>query len=296
LAIGGAAVIGVLLFNRFQEGKAKREAERAFGSGRPDVLLGEKTSPIPPAPASARSEPVEATAEAMPDDNVDYVIDVLPARPQGARTVLEAWVPLERRFARRAALVASWGGAWRRLRAGDAGECERLCAALQLVSRSGVVPESELVEFRSAVETLATGLGATVVAPEMRPALDAARRLDAVCADADIQIALHVVGGATPQKAPAEPGQPFHAALQDGGVVFTLDVPRVPEVGRAYEAMTRAAAHLAAASGGRIADDNGNALDERALASIGAQLDGVRRSLAEAGIETGSPLALRLFS
>ena len=34
----------------------------------------------------------------------------------------------------------------------------------------------------------------------------------------------------------------------------------------------------------------------RALASIGAQLEAVRQTLAARGIETGSPLALRLFS
>ena len=46
----------------------------------------------------------------------------------------------------------------------------------------------------------------------------------------------------------------------------------------------------------RLVDDRGNVLDERALASIGAQLEAVRQTLASRGIETGSPLALRLFS
>ena len=64
----------------------------------------------------------------------------------------------------------------------------------------------------------------------------------------------------------------------------------------AYEAMARAGMQLAQAGGGRIVDDNGTALDERALATIGAQLDAVREMLAARGIEPGSPLALRLFS
>ena len=37
-------------------------------------------------------------------------------------------------------------------------------------------------------------------------------------------------------------------------------------------------------------------LDDRALAAIGAQLEAVRQTLAGHGIDTGSPLALRLFS
>jgi hypothetical protein len=43
-------------------------------------------------------------------------------------------------------------------------------------------------------------------------------------------------------------------------------------------------------------DDRGQPLDERALAAIGAQLEAVRQILSARGIETGSPLALRLFS
>jgi hypothetical protein len=48
--------------------------------------------------------------------------------------------------------------------------------------------------------------------------------------------------------------------------------------------------------GGRLVDDNGNGLDERALAAIGAELQATRSRLAELGIEPGSPLALRLFA
>jgi hypothetical protein len=42
LALGGAAaaiVVGVLVYNRWQETKYKRRAERAFGTDHPDVLI-----------------------------------------------------------------------------------------------------------------------------------------------------------------------------------------------------------------------------------------------------------------
>jgi hypothetical protein len=73
-------------------------------------------------------------------------------------------------------------------------------------------------------------------------------------------------------------------------------VARTPDLGRSYEAMARAGRQLAAAGGGRLVDDNGAPLDERALAAIGAQLEAVRQELAGRGIEPGGPLALRLFS
>ena len=75
-------------------------------------------------------------------------------------------------------------------------------------------------------------------------------------------------------------------------MTLLLDVPRTPHLARSYEAMVGTARQL----GGRLVDDNGNALDERALAAIGMEVESMRARLAEMGIEPGSPLALRLFS
>ena len=62
----------------------------------------------------------------------------------------------------------------------------QLEAALQLVSRQGVLSEGELLEFRSAVETLASRLQLPAKCPEMRDALEAARALDGICAESTI--------------------------------------------------------------------------------------------------------------
>jgi hypothetical protein len=144
------------------------------------------------------------------------------------------------------------------------------------------------------VETFGTRIGAVVRAPEMRAALDAARELDKTCADSDIQVALHVVGiGA---EAAEFSDQPFTATKRDDGVTLTIDVARTVEPARSYEAMARAGRELAQARGGRLVDDEGRELDERALAAIGRELEAVRQRLAGCGIEAGSPLALRVFS
>ena len=127
----------------------------------------------------------------------------------------------------------------------------------------------------------------------MREALQAARDLDGACAEADIQVALHVIG-VPPQQDFG--GQPFQAAPREDGVTLMLDVARTAEPERSYDAMARAGQALARAHGGRLVDDAGRELDERALATIRAQLEIVRGLLAGRGIEPGSPLALRLFS
>ena len=268
LVLGAVLFAGVLLYNRVQE----RAAQRAFAAKHPDALLDE------PAP---RREPVlhkPGVAHAAPHPGVDYTIDVTLARP--TPEILEGWAAVANRFGRRAMLVP--------------GRDERTWrAGLQLVSRSGVVSEAELIEFRSAVESLGASLGATLSAPEMRAALEGARTLDRACAESDIQVALHVIG----QGIDAAPGeQPFQVVPREDGVTLVLDVAVTPELGRSYEAMARAGRSLADTYGARLVDDRGNALDERALAAIGAQLEAVRQTLAGHGIETGSPLALRLFS
>jgi len=268
LVLGGCLFAGVLVYNRLQERSARRAAERAFASRHADSLLQE----------APRRDPV-LKVEAAPDERVDYVIEIRAQAPLAAALILEGWRPIEQRFVRRVLLAASDGGAWR--------------AGLQLVSRAGVVSDAELIEFRSAVETLGARLGAAVSAPEMRHALEAARELDRACADSDIQVALHVVG----QSIDPELGsQPFQVVRREDGVTLVLDVALTPDLGTSYEAMARAGRSLAAAHGGRLVDDRGNALDERSLAAIGAQLEAVRQTLAGRGIETGSPLALRLFS
>jgi uncharacterized glyoxalase superfamily protein PhnB len=275
--IGVLAVAAVLAYNWLQERKAKRGAERAFASRHSDVLLDgnqERREPTLDATPRAQAMPDEA----LPDPRVDYIIEL--ALPAGDSEALlrELWAPIELRFARRVLLEGA-GGTVR--------------AALQLVSRAGVVSDAELLEFRSAVETLAAKLGATASAPEMREALDAARELDRACAEADIQIALHVIGISDASQIEASL---FSVEPRGDGVTLALDVARTTEPRRAYEEMARAGMQLAQAGGGRIVDDNGTALDERALATIGAQLDAVREMLSARGIEPGSPLALRVFS
>jgi hypothetical protein len=266
LVLGAVLFAGVVVYNRLQE----RKAQRAFGSKHPDALFEEET--LPP----ARREPTLHKTVSLPDPRTDYVVEVKLQHP-GA---LQGWSTLEHRFARRVMLVP--------------GENESTWhAALQLVSRAGVVGEAELIEFRSALEDLAAKQGGSVSAPEMRPALDAARELDKVCADSDIQVALHVIGQGIE---PPLGEQPFKVVRREDGVTLVLDVAVTPDLGRSYEAMARAGRSLAESHAARLVDDRGNALDDRALASIGAQLEAVRQTLAGHGIETGSPLALRLFS
>jgi len=320
LAIGVLVVAGVLAYNRVQERGAQRDAERSFRAGHVDVLLDEPAAETSAAPeatrAASRAAPAAQAAEA--DSAIDYIIEFSSALPAAQSVLDRHWSAIERRHARRALLAGSGDGkSWR--------------AALQLVSRDGAVGEADLIEFRSAVETLAASVGAMVLAPEMRAAVERARALDEFCAEADIQVVIHVQGGPFPGtkiRAAAEAagmaldgsgsfamrddlqrllytlaardGAPFTAAgMRDAAPMalsLALDVARVPDTRRSFESMARLAHQLAAVLGGSIVDDKGNILDERAVAAIAVQLDAVRARLDAQRLPPGSPAALRLFS
>src|SRR5262245_56650409 len=143
LVLGAVLFAGVVIYNRVQERSARRALERAF-DGQRAYSLAEDTPP-------PRREPT-LTLPSLPDERVDYVIELRLAHPAAETAVREGWRPIELRFSPRTLLAGPDEGRWR--------------AALQLVTRAGVVSEAELIQFRSAVETLGTRLGATISAPD----------------------------------------------------------------------------------------------------------------------------------
>ena len=318
LAIGALVVVGVFGYNRIQERRAQRAAEGAFRSGHADVLLEARAPGREALIQAPAQEPVAAEGGAGPDAAVDYIVEFGSGQPAAMASVQEQWRAIQRRHAPRAVLGQSPDGkSWR--------------AGLQLVSRDGAIGEADLIEFRSAVETMAASVGATVSAPEMRAAVDAARALDELCAETDIQVVVHVQGGSPggdKLRAEAEAaglrleedgrfalrnerqqvlytlGARDGAPLTDqslraaapAALTLALDVGRTPDTRRTFESMARLARHLAAALEGSVVDDNGQPLDDRAVAAIAAQLDAVCAQLEARGIAPGGPAALRLFS
>jgi len=315
LAIGALVVAGVLAYNRMQERGVKRAAERAFRSDHADALLDTPAPAIREPAAELATEPFAEPGTAAPDAAIDYVVEFSSAQSAAGAIVQEQWRSIERRHAPRALLGADPAGlSWR--------------AGLQLVSRDGAVGEADLIEFRSAVETLAASVNAAVSAPEMRAAVEAARALDDLCAETDIQLVVHVQGGSgnfeqlsTAADAAGlrlEDGR-FALRNSDGQLLYTLgardggplaastttdvaalslalDVGRTPDARRSFESMARLAHQLSAALGGNMVDDNGNLLDEHAVAAIAGQLDAVCARLEARGVPPGSRAALRLFS
>lgn len=344
LGVGGLAIVAVFIYNRWQVLRARRAASEAFSSNHPDALMPGADQPRKPVrPEAVDRAAREAVAEGagkeqvpqvpqLPEAHstspqVDYAIEVdLPEPVSGAR-ILEIWSSASSGLGSRARLWRDGDTGLLPLTAGDA--CTRIVCAIQLVDRSGVVGESELIAFRSSAETLATRLGVSVRAPEMRDALDRAREIDSVCAEADIQIVMHLTvpngrpfpaerlrqlsieaglvasgeevltyrdaSGAELFSLAADPAG-RGAWVNATGASLAMDVPRTPDVEASYALMARVGKSLAEGIQGSLSDDNGRLLDDAALQAIARQVTAVRTALEGHGIVPGAPLALRLFS
>jgi len=221
----------------------------------------------------------------------------------------EQWMPLE----------DSPRETWRELRAG-----------LQLASRAGPVAEEEIAAFNETVAGFAASINA--VSQRESPAAAAARsrELDRFCAEADIEVAVNLVGraGATFALARvkslalengfAETGSgAFERRGPDGvvamtlrvadadaqrdaayatGLTFALDVPHVPDPVAVFQAMGKVAEAFGAALGGELVDDERRPLGAAGFAAIGRSLEAVARRMEAHGIPAGGALARRLFS
>lgn len=357
LIVGVIAVVAVLAYNRVLERRERKRLEEGFGLSAQDVLLEsplkprarERASPdgareraipgdarerIRPAPrlepeehtdsagtAAARGiEPSVPAGGSLPDERVDFIVELVCATAVPAVRALELWEPIRHRFLRRALLAGTAGdGLWRGVSLQDPEPYAQLRLGLQLVSRQGATTDSELIEFRALCDAMAAGLEAGIAAPEVRSAGETARALDAVCADADIQIVLHL---ALPPKPGVEAAlraaalaaglasdqaggysmrgeggaMLFQAGLGDGRFSLLLDLPRCPDLRNAWQQMLAAARSMSGKLGAGIVDDNGAPLGDAALAGIGSEVERVRVALEQRGVAAGSALALRLFS
>jgi len=350
VALGVAIVALVAIYNVVQERRARRRAEENLGDRPPDALFdtapaarreptlgampsdfveaaeearAAPTAPIEDleagvAPAAGISSRIDTVAVILADDPImseqlQPLLDALqghatPVHVEGI--VDEQWHPIE----------TSPKRSWRELR-----------VALQLASRQGPVSEEEIERFNRTIADFAAAVNA--VSQREAPAQAAARasELDAFCANADIEVAINVIGqyGATfaiarvkslaldnglsetgsgdlvrfmPDGTPgfvvrrfdppgAKPSPTYYT-----GLTFAVDVPQVSDAPRVLAEMVKLAEVFAASLGGQVVDDNRKPLTEAGLASIRRSLEAVYHDMEAHGVPAGSALARRLFA
>jgi hypothetical protein len=354
LAAGAAFIVLVVVYNIVTERRARKRAERAFGDRPGDALFDKVPQRGSPAerrepvlgnmPASDIVEAAEEVAHKVPpqeleapggpmaeitsridtvaviladdpimEEQLEPLLNALQSHTTGTRVegiVDEQWHPIE----------TSPRRSWRELRAG-----------LQLASRSGPVTEDEIERFNGSIADFAASVGAVSQREAPATAASRARDLDRFCAEADIEIAVNVIGqfGATFSVAKVKGLALEHgmsetasgdlvAFAPDGstefairrfedathksspavypGITFALDLPHVSNAAVSFTDMVGVAESFARQLSGQMVDDNRKPLTEAGIASIRRTLDKVVADMEAHGVPAGSSLARRLFT
>ena len=235
LVLGALAVAGVLVFNKVQEMRARRDGAKHFGSAHDDVLLGgsgaRRAGAAAPAAAPATAGVVAGAGAAAPaQQDAQHITeriepvwddDTVPAAHIKARTEVAAPI-LDPRidFIAELAFADSLPGSHlmleveklprgRNIDADGFNEWaqawemlkrdvvyERARAGIQISDRNGPLRAEELEAFQKNVTALAATLAAQVAWPDEQSPLTRAAELDAFCAGVDLQIGINVVAAA----------------------------------------------------------------------------------------------------
>ncbi len=341
LGIGVLVVVGVLVFNKLQEVRLKRQSEDAFGSRHDDVLFGGKMAGAQrPGASTERIEPTlseapggSAAGSGMLDPGIDFIATLETQAAAAGEAISTAIVE----SAASPAKTVRWEGynrqtaSWELL--ATAGEYQMLRAGLQLVDRKGAASQQDLFDFGTLIQGVAEAIGASCTLAEPAAALERAQKLDALCADVDVQIGLNVIARGTAfsgtrirafaeaQGLTLEQDGRFRRRDESGlelyslsnleapvftaegiktlstkGLTLLFDVARVPGGIVTFDRYVEFARALAEVLSAGIVDDNRQPLDQAALGRIRDQLQALYASMEQQGIPAGSPLALRLFA
>ena len=287
----------------------------------------------PPAPAPVVAGPPAVT---MIDPVIDYVVEVNTQPAADAADLHEELLALAAGWGKLVQVsgYAPGTGEWRAAGVGSDMTFAQMRFALQMSNRAGCVEQSQLTAFRDAVLKWAQAAHGEVKCLDLAEAHAMAVQLDRFCAHVDIAIGINVVTrngnpfSGTKIRALAEaaglklePDGVFYAYGERDGVLFTLDnhepmpfmpeqmktlftsgitflldVPRVEDALRAFDAMLEMARTFAAALGGALVDDNRAALSDAAIAKIRQQLESILARMKTGQIAAGGARALRLFS
>jgi ZipA, C-terminal FtsZ-binding domain len=357
IALAGIAigiVVVVVLYNRWQEAKYKKHAERAFQSEHADVLIGDRVEPkLGPLAAGGTFDDVEegllapiVSAPIVPkpahgpshpsiNEAIDSIALLLADQPLRTDQV---WPTIEQ--SRR----VSEGILWEGLQTGlwlpindntdDDAAFREIRAGLQLANRGGAIDGGTLTAFDEMMVAFAGGIGAVVQREDTRAAQQRAQKVDAFCADTDIEIAINLIGknggtfATTKVRGLAESaGMVAHSTgeyvLRDElgylqfvlrnmnadeppgikqagtyltGLSFALDVPRTHEPEKTFERMMALVLRFADTLQGDIVDDNRKLLTANGRKIIADTIRQIAGEMHAHGVIPGSSAALRLYS
>lgn len=222
LAIGGTLVVGVVIFNKWQEYKAKKSVEQAFAGGHDDVLM----NPVDESSfnATGRQEPrmddqtsdeqshsatsfgLSASMEAsgvnlereLPvDEVIDCIITLEFETPIRGEKLLSE-ISDVKYVGKKPVHFIALGHDGNKSVIAHGGAYTSLFAGVQMVNRSGPLNELEYSEFVNHLRQIADRLNAHSDIPDMNRVMSNARELHQFVSEHDAQLSVNILSKGAP--------------------------------------------------------------------------------------------------
>lgn len=344
LIIIGAVIIALLVgFNWFQDFRVRRRMQAQMPVVDQDPLLGDVA-----VPTGSRREPglgeniqtansdiyVEGHAHPdaetdvqEPDPTTEVVIEIVFQGPMRGEDLAPLVQPLRSAGRKTVRIFAQDSEGQLEHQLQPEGQYVSLHLAVLLANRSGPLSAIEWSQIWNRAQALAEQLECTIEGPDQQQVLEAASRLDDVCAGLDTQVGLTLLMGSmrpVSELMGAALSMGFVsykgglAWLGDYGLVcfmltradsasfdagmasvdrlsLLLDVPCSPTDTRAFGKMIEVGLELARRMGAELVDDQMRPVQPGAEAAIDEKLKTLYQQLEKAGFVAGSPRSRRVF-
>lgn len=322
ISIGAALIIAVLLYNGWQDWRARRSMRPTLPESEHDVLMQES----PP-----RREPVLWESERAPvaddtpevDPACEAVIDIALAHPVPGGMLAEALQSIARVGRKPVRVFAEREGGGHRTRVVSDEVYVSLQLAVVLANRSGPLTAIEWSNLWTLAQNLAERFEGQIEAPDQDVVLKQAADLDARCAAMDAQVGL-ILQLAQPRGVPsiteaaagvgfvqsrgqwawmAENGLPRFVLQVDQQadepahrVDLVLDVPNSIPDDQAFSRMVAVGRDLARRLDAHVLDDQGRTFQDGSAPAIDRQISALYDQLDQAGFLAGTERTARVFS
>lgn len=322
ISIGAALIVIVLLYNGWQEWRARRSMRATLPESEQDVLMQD---------AAPRREPSlwEPDRAAVVDESPEIdpaceaVIDIALAHPASGEALAEAVQSIVRVGKKPVRVFAEREGGGHRTRLRDDESYVSLQLAVVMANRGGALTAIEWSNLWTLAQNLAERFDGQIEAPDQDAVLKQAAALDARCAAMDAQVGL-ILQLAAPRPAAAiaqaaseagfvqsrgqwawmaENGLPrfvLQVDQQAGDLShradLILDVPNSIPDDQAFSRMVAVGRDLAQRLEAHVLDDQGRTFQDASAPAIDKQISALYDQLDQAGFLAGTERTARVFS
>lgn len=322
ISAGVVLILIVLLYNGWQDWRARRSMRQTLDDERHDVLMQNE-------PEQRREPAIFNKLGSNADENVEIdaiceaVIDINLAQPISGSDLIEPFAAIVSVGKKPVRPMATSTDGYHHINVQADTEYSSIQLAILLANRNGPLTNIEWSHLWTLAQNLADRFDGMIDSPEQDEVIKKANELDTLCAEMDAQVGLIV------QLKQASPIKQLEKSIAESGftqksgnwvwlaennaprfllqierqpddmvhrVDLVLDVPNSMPDNQAFSRMVAVGRDLAQHLDAHLLDDQGRTFQDSSAAAIDQQLNDLYDKLDSSGFLAGTPRAARVFS